>query len=175
MRFAQDWKDGGWNYSNNHSCWIKPHPIPPGPDGKRLLFVGDPADVNTLDGGASAAVTDTTGPFWEIDHDFDARFPVGAGTFASGAQVTAVGGNMTGGEEKHTLTEDELPEINPTSKAAAQVDIDQDGTRTIPGVGDGFNTEMSFNPLGGGEAHNNLPPYKGVYFIKRTARIYYKL
>src|SRR6185436_5578909 len=72
----------------------------------RRIFVGDVADIATYDGGDTEIPSDRHGPMWAIDTDFAARFPVGVGTFPSGASVAVTG---TGGEEKVTLTEGQLP------------------------------------------------------------------
>lgn len=84
--------------------WVSPHPIPAA-DSRRILWVGIESDLVTLDEGTSDPVTDTTGPFWVVDHAIDGRFLLGPGAFPSGTTI-AVGG--TGGEEKHVLTPDEL-------------------------------------------------------------------
>ena len=95
----------------------------------------------------------------------EGRFLVGAGTtYPSGT---------TGGEATHTLTTAEMP--SHTHQGIYQDNIQSDG-----GVA---NTLISITKLnaaidcsvditraaGGGEAHNNLPPYKAVYMWERTA------
>ena len=92
-------------YVYYNGLWVSPHPVPAS-DSRLTLFKGSSAAVTNLDGGNSNAVAAADGPFWEIDTDLAAKFPVGVGTFASGASVAVTG---TGGEEEHTLTVAEMP------------------------------------------------------------------
>lgn len=72
-------------YSTHYGQWIALYPVP-ALDNERRLWVGTPVELETYDGGAAGAVTDTTGPFWEIDTDFEDRIPGGvkaAGTIAA--------------------------------------------------------------------------------------------
>jgi microcystin-dependent protein len=41
------------------------------------------------------------------------------------------------------------------------------------GVQYGTTASVATTSTGGDAPHNNLPPFYGVYFIKRTARVYY--
>lgn len=171
--------------------WLAPYRVPASSD-ERRLWVGLEAVLPAYDGGEVAVVSDSTGPFWEVDHDFDARFPVGPGTFdvdpadpASGQSVS-VGGE--GGKENSVVT------IGMANLAPHQHDIGceqsddpdaasetgrftvADGTmhwrntagvkvgKTRPGGGaSGAATPLSFT---------NLPPYRGIFTIKRTARLF---
>jgi len=48
----------------------------------RWWYVGDLANVDTLDGGESGTVSATTGPFWELDTDFAGKSIIGVdGTY----------------------------------------------------------------------------------------------
>lgn len=88
----------------------------------------------------------------------------------SGASQAA--GN-TGGEAEHTLTVDEIPSHTHSVKhystntaadpAATSFDLSSQKNLT--------NANSSYGPLptGGGQAHNNMPPYLAVYVWKRTA------
>lgn len=87
------------------------------------------------------------------------------GRFLLGASSSYTVGS-TGGEATHTLTVDEMPShrhtISRISKAVSS------GTNYSRITSDG--TELSYtNYTGGGEAHNNMPPYLTVYMWKRTA------
>lgn len=86
---------------------------------------------------------------------------------AAGDSYTA--GN-TGGSATHTLTTDEMPAHSHTGKY-----INGDGAnngsvkelRVWSASGDG--SQQITNSVGGGAAHNNMPPYLVVYVWKRTA------
>lgn len=158
--------------------WLAKHPIPVGftmlaPAGTSL------ADIDTLDGGEAGPVTAFTGPMWEEDTDFQARFPIGPGEFPSGA-VLAEG--ATGGEETHALTVEELA---PHSHVVlASMDETGGGTaiNRLRINSNEANSDLNTANTGGdavtpglnGKGHNTVPPYRVRFFIKRTARGWYR-
>lgn len=104
---------------------------------------------------SSASPASLFGGTWEQIQDM---FLLAAGTtYAAGA---------TGGEAEHTLTVDEMP-----SHSHAET-IGRDGNNYFKPVA-GNAIQLSNNTVtgstGGGQAHNNMPPYLAVYVWKRTA------
>lgn len=93
-------------------------------------------------------------------------------TFLLSAGQTYTAGN-TGGEATHTLTIAEMPSHTHSWNGYASLDTDAgDGRRQA------INTQRfssdptqsgTINNTGGGQAHNNMPPYLVVYMWKRTA------
>jgi len=146
---------------------------------ERRLWVGTEDDLKLYDGGDAGIPSDRSGPMWEIDHDFDARFPVGPGTFPSG---TVVNPTSAGGEERVTLTTPQLPaHTHPhgdavANFASAYTTTPNQNTYRAYDAGAG---DISFNEFtgteGGGQSHNNLVPYRGVYIIKPSARLFYAI
>jgi len=172
--------------------WVTPHPIEAGGD-ERRIWVGNESDIWAYDGGdgtnpSTDAPTATTGAMWERDTSFDFRFPLGVGTSPAPASTTVSVG-ATGGEEKHSLTEDELPQITPSLYVAASDGSDptvREGLQTTDdtvggGTAPSYRTAVGANPYVqpfGGDSdgvvvpHNNMPPFLAVFFIKRTSRVY---
>ena len=88
-----------------------------------------------------------------------------------------------GGEAQHTLTEDEMPahihdkivSTNNTSALTRGVgtytEMSSDTSAYGPWFGTGYNYQgvAQTNEAGGGQAHNNLPPYRAAYIWRRTA------
>ena len=102
-------------------------------------------------------------------------------TFLLAAGSTYSAGT-TGGEATHTLTQTEMPSHAHTQEAHAhRLHMWSDAAAT----GSKVNAPASTSPLskasftdslapkinstGGGQAHNNMPPYLSVYVWKRTA------
>lgn len=170
-------------------AWVSRHPSTPGGIERRLVR-GTTAQIETYDGGEAGVVGDAAGPMWEEDTDFAARFPVGVGTTAGGT-VIALGG--TGGEDAHVLLQAELPSTTHRHLSPWMASTGASDATTFPYgngpaiTGSGKVVDDSGNNhsdrvlpytesvgLGSDTAHNNLPPYIGVRWIKRTARIYYR-
>lgn len=123
------------------------------PVGYIYLSVSD-ADPGTLFGGTWERIQDT--------------FLLAAGsTYAAG---------KTGGEAEHTLVENEIPSHNHTLKITTYAaELWTTATRFVNGsaskiVSYGTGEKgISISNVGGGKAHNNMPPYLSVYIWKRTA------
>lgn len=122
------------------------------PVGSIYMSVGN-ADPTALFGGT-----------WERLED---RFLLGAGsTYTAGD---------TGGEATHTLTENEIPShhhsitANRTSIEASGYGFVANGPFTDRGLILRNTADMATTNTGGGQAHNNMPPYLVVYMWKRTA------
>lgn len=88
----------------------------------------------------------------------------------------------TGGEASHTLTIDEMPAHRHSLYSAEGYSSDSVGIGntngkfigcTFNGTGQYYDTtktgETCLSNTGGGQAHNNMPPYLVVYMWKRTA------
>lgn len=171
-----------WVFSNGY--WTRINPVPAS-GSERRIYVGNTTDLQTYDGGNTNTPSNWSGPMWEVDTEFAARFPVGVGQFAASGAVVVTGkvtSTAIAGEDQHTLVTGEIPAHLHT--------LDSDGKPAVfwdaftQEAGGDSNPSYSFNggvpktasttgSVGGGAAHNNLPPFYGVYFIKRTTRVYY--
>ena len=77
----------------------------------------------------------------------------------------------TGGEATHKLTVNEIPAHNHRlglAKGGSQSGWGLDYTANSPNYRYYSGTDFNEN-TGGGQAHNNMPPYLAVYVWKRTA------
>ena len=74
--------------------------------------------------------------------------------------------NSTGGEATHTLTINEMPSHNHTIDVSASTG--NYGNMPLGGAMKG-SVNDNISSVGGGKAHNNMPPYKTVYIWERTA------
>lgn len=110
---------------------------------------------------------------WTLDTDLRDKMAIGAGN------LYAYGD--TGGEATHTLTLSEIPTIDLDSymndpghtHAIDVVPSDQDGSGSNGSISGSKSTGsattgITWTPFGGGAAHNNLPPYYALAYIRRT-------
>lgn len=146
--------------------WCSPYRVP-SISSELILWTGAAADVDTYDGGTVGVVTDTTGPFWQIEAAMAGRSPMGPGTLASG-QVIAVGTDF--GEERHDLI---LAELVPHTHVVT-IPISAGGAGAVHQVGTGDTSAnaqyTSANSTGAGDPFNVVHPIHGTYFLKRTLR-----
>ena len=94
------------------------------------------------------------GGTWERIED---RFLLAAGS-------TYTAGDM-GGEAAHTLTVSEMPSHNHTYTIPGN----ETGTSWYGASGTAKGAPQSSGDSGGGQPHNNMPPYLAVYMWKRVA------
>lgn len=169
--------DGNW-WVFQGGYWARKNPVAIGSD-ERRIYVGSTTNLQTYDGGDTNTISAYTGPMWEVDTAFEARFPVGAGTFAASG-VVSVNGTTTStaiaGEDKHTLITAEIPPHSHSMTWDSQDTAGGNQLKTLylgPDANAFNDINKNTGDSGSGAAHNNLPPFYGVYFIKRTARVYY--
>jgi len=171
-------EDGNW-WIYSQGYWLRKNPISI-TSAERRIYVGTTTDLLSYDGGdGTATATDWTGPMWQVDTEFEARFPVGAGTFAASGVVSVQGkttSTSVAGEDQHTLVTSEMPKHNHTMTWDSQDTSGGNQLKTLyygPDANVVNDIVKSSGDAGGDAPHNNLPPFYGVYFIKRTARVYY--
>lgn len=180
-----------------NGSWVAPHPVPASSSAYQL-WVGTAVGIDTYDGGAAGAVTDTTGPMWQIitsigGNDAQGRSPMFCGTLPS-SQVIAVGTQY--GSETHVLTTVEGANQGHTHLYGYQDWTNDDGyffttgnvaipAATAHGIfGGGAYSSLSLTasnlttlgPTGGAAAataHQTTHPVIGVYLIGRTSRRFY--
>lgn len=163
-------------------AWLSPHPMLPS---HTTIFMDTLPDFTIYDGGDASALSDISGPMWEVAAELNANFPIGVGTLPS-TKVLARGD--TGGEENHKLLG---PELFPHFHAAASdstIEFMVAGgtfsgdTPNISGSSNGGRSSRTAifggdpstgNPPTDALGHNTLPPYVAVYFLRRTARLFY--
>lgn len=75
----------------------------------------------------------------------------------------------TGGEETHTLTIAEMPSHSHGVNSGATVFANGGANDVSQTAGSRTYTYLGISNTGGGQAHNNMPPYKTVYIWERTA------
>lgn len=162
------WVNGGW--------WRTYSPPAGGGELRMLSVTAD--TYNAQEGGdaTSVGVGDYVGPLWVAAPEFDGRVPVGTGTFpgTSPAVSVALGANVGSdngaGSYLHTLTVDELP---PHHHALQIFDGPvQGGVHPQSYIGTTSQGTFNTDDTGGGMAFNNMPPFRGVTFVKRSGRIY---
>jgi len=174
-----------WIWSNAYTAWVRKNPVDSG-SSERRIWLGNTTDLLSYDGGdGTSTVYAAAGPMWEVDTTMSAVFPVGVGTFTNSG-VVSVGQSTTNtsvvGEDKHVLLAAEIPSHthvieNQGAEKAQRGSADFLAATNLanPESTIDLKTTNSFggDTSGNTVAHNNLPPFYGVYFIKRTARIYY--
>jgi len=160
---------------------LSPHPLANWAGNGTILFTGQEADVATFDGGEAGVVTPISGPMWEIVAELAGRVPVGPGTLA--VSETVVGRADIGGVDEHNvvLTIDQLP------AHAHNIGISTAGL--VGGNELGIHSLVSFNAVAAtpyfGQTRrrgnsepvelDNMPPYYGIFFLKKTARTHYRV
>ena len=90
-------------------------------------------------------------------------------TFILAAGDTYSAGS-TGGEATHTLTTNEMPSHSHSLPNNGALDNETDGGIRVSGQGIYISgVILNTNTTGGGQAHNNMPPYKVYYCWERTS------
>ena len=177
---APDQRDKIWLRLNNDGTpdrvyvyaggkWLSKHAAF---EGQVVMWEGAEGDIPTIDGGTVGAVTTTSGPFWEKVSEMDAKIPIGPGTTdAPTSTVIAVGDE--GGSELVVLEKEQLPS-NPfgvNNVTGPFLDVTAGGTFEVQ-TNPGTNHRVG-GWDGNDEGHNNMPPYRGIWFIRKTSRLYY--
>jgi len=190
---APDRRDRPWVRTNNdgspdrlyvywNGTWVSRHAMPPG---AVIMYEGTQSSIPTFDGGENTPVTAIGGPFWEEVTQMQARSPIGPGVLPSGATINV--GNQ-GGEEKHVLVTAEMPKHLHTVVTRKIDGIEIIGSSEIrveafEAYTNGTDTPLpsplyaskNTSEVGSDTAHNNMSPWYGIFAIRRTARLFYRV
>ena len=105
--------------------------------------------------------------------DLRAKMLLGEGQLPDSTGVVV---GDSGGEQKVALTVDEMPEHNHTTQphshgyipavaSITTVGLEPPEATAIPGIAATDPANVSVNSSGGGNAHENMPPYATVYYV----------
>lgn len=175
-------------------AWLARHTDFPG---KVILWEGLEANIESLDENtdvAGTAVTNTTGPFWEKVSEMDGKIPVGPGQLDAGPPVVSAAINVNAGaysvqlgdqhyrHHKHfvvarqSVTSGSLPSTNNQvaddggGNAQENYLLQGTGTQASRGLTSNVNGDTDAN-----EAFPILPQVRGIFFLRRTARLFYRV
>jgi hypothetical protein len=183
-------------YDNPTGAWVMRHPIPPG-GGAGMLWFGTLIGIDTYDGGSSSTVGNASGPMWEVVPELAGRFPIGVGNLpdtVNGTVSIVVG--ASGGHNELVMVKDNLPADTVDVKTAVIGQSGVTGGGPNPVVGSTYGSDAITGtsaacdatstlvsgayysrgqtlPLGIATPLNTINPYYGIFFIRRTNRIYY--
>lgn len=181
---------GGQLYHYVGGIWLATHPMPVG---AVMMYEGTEASITTFNGGESAAITDTAGPFWERVTQMNGKIPIGPGEITAGPPSVTITENENKGAystqlsdanirhhrhwvaARQSTTSAPLPtsdeQIADDAGGNAQENYKLQGTGTIATKG-----RTSFvageDQSATNEAFPILPQVRGIWMIRRTARIY---
>ena len=147
--------------SSSNSTTIKSaiEAITPGPTMAQIVNAIYPIGSIYISTAAADPSTLFSGTQWEAIQD---RFLLAAGSSYSAGS--------TGGEATHTLSLQEMPSHNHTFSSNSGKAVGYVGSDSGNLGGNSKNcVSVEMYNTGGGEAHNNMPPYLAVYMWKRTA------
>lgn len=152
--------------------WLAQHPQVPG---AIMLWDGPLPDFTVFDGGDSVAAGPTSGPMWEEVVAARARFPIHPGTLPVAGTIPVAG---TGGEEQVTLDNTQLAAHTHRLTTLGRATADgNDGSPSGGLVDTGGPSSGSLGNTtdsdGGGQPHDNMPPYYGAFLLRRTNRLFY--
>jgi hypothetical protein len=165
--------DGVWQFYNGY--WVKQHS-----DfvGKVVMYEGTLVSIDTIDGGEAGAVTNISGPMWEVVSEMAARSPMHPGTLPSGL-VVHVGDDL--GEEKHVQIITEMIQHSHDITAWTSGATGGDGGQILNEPDPGVEVTKTTEPEGGASATDPIPdgmnvvhPVRGIWFIRKTARTHYR-
>lgn len=164
---------GVFVYSNGF--WIWRHEIPAA-SSYRALYVGDITSLLTFDGG-NVGSAPYAGPFWEVDTDFAGRSPMAPGEIPTANPAKTLSVNENYGEGAHMMSSEE---VGPHTHV-----IDRKLVKSGSGAEQGIEwseasedlvlSDIPTLPNEYTSTQQGMPvihPVRGVYIIKRTARVY---
>jgi len=173
-------------YSFVGGAWIIPHPSPAS-GSERRLWAGTLVELRSFDGGdgSATAPAGNVGAMWEEDTDMTGRSPMHPGDIptATPSKTLTVGENY--GEGSHTQTEDEVGTHDHPLLADASILNGRNVKVVGTGVGGAGlyigntgppSTDLSVGDNTYATTQQPMPvihPVRGLYVIKRSARVNY--
>jgi len=168
----------GW-YIYYGGAWVWPNAEQPGTSVRRL-WEGTLDDLKTYDGGVDepVGVDGMTGPMWEEAASFAGRFPIHPGAVPDSGTIIQVGQNYGSGQ--FTLDLENIPPhthgFNVNSAMVGTKNASDQNSLTATSPAQQFTTDSAGGLEGGTtKAVPLLPGARGIYLIKRTSRIFYKV
>lgn len=181
------WQDGHWAMKHAYTA----------SGGVRIMWAGTPADLWAEDGGDGTdpslnAPAPYNGAMWEVDPEFAGRSPMGVGDIPNVTTPKTLALNENYGSGEATLQTTNLPpHTHGAEPAADSFATLKDGTggtgntglHTVNGGASGTNGVLSSATATGSAGGSGSPaatqPFsiihnvRGIYLIRRTARVFY--